>query len=164
MQRLAQYLRRKRVLFADRWLDFDTARDTIERLYTLLLEVRYNTDGLRSAVEAIRATQLTPRPAPRIATLMLLWQPTDETPAQFRDHPCFASVSLPIDDKSGSVTLRCEMPVPAGAWLVAVNCHLRTVLVGNDVQDLAMPDLSPMVRLRHPLPIGMLLRAVVVPS
>lgn len=97
------------------------------------------------------------KPEPRrFGTVMLLWKETE---------PGFASVTLPLEPRgSTSFDIRCDVPVPSGAWLVASGCYLSTVLVGVDLQDLAMPERSPAVRLRDPIPLGVSLRCAVVPS
>lgn len=78
--------------------------------------------------------------------------------------PGFASATVPLVGETESIQLQLQLPVPEGAWLVAMGCHLQTVFVGHDVMDLAMPKRSPMCRLSQPVPLGVLVRCVVVPS
>jgi hypothetical protein len=106
---------------------------------------------------------------PRWGTVMLLWPDvprpelgTIEASSHALRSPGFASVTLLVGEGSVSGEIRPMVPVPAGAWLVAVGCHLGNVLVGNDLQDVNMPDRSPMVRLTRDVPLGVLVRFRVV--
>lgn len=77
--------------------------------------------------------------------------------------PGFASTTLLVQSERVSGHFQLMQHVPPGAWLVAMGAHLETVLVGNDLQDMNMPDRSPMVQLHHAVSTGMQIRFTLRP-
>jgi hypothetical protein len=123
--------------------------ESLQTLASLTVDLREQLRGHQIQLDTLYS-QLREQPT-RYATVMLLWTEG------------FASVTLALMGGHVSGELRCVVPVPPGAWLVAVGCHLGSVVVGHDLQDIAMPDRSPMVRLSASVPLGVLVRFRVVP-
>lgn len=130
--------------------------ESIALLHDLLTEIHEKQRTHQHQLDALFVLQKELKQT-RFAQLLLLWQPTDTS------QPGFASVGFEATPGTRSIELRVNVPVPEGAWLVAMGCYLNTVLVGNDLQDLAMPERSTVCKLRHPVQLGQIVRCVVSP-
>lgn len=136
--------------------------ESLQALASLAVDLRAQLREHQIQLDALYSLAKDPPLRPRYVTVLLLWK--GDGP-DIKDEPGFASCTLLVE--SNTVTGCFDnlyREVPAGAWLVAVGAHLSTVMIGNDLIDLAMPPRAPMLQLHRPLQLGVRLRFTLVPT
>ena len=139
--------------------------ESLQTLASLAVDLRDQLRGHQMQLDVLYTLVKEPRPPARWVTVLLFWQrsPSVQSMRDGSPAPGFASTTLLVQSDRVSSHFQLMEHVPPGAWLVAVGAHLETVLVGNDLQDMNMPDRSPMVQLHHAVSVGMQIRFTLRP-
>ena len=91
--------------------------------------------------------------------VLVLW-----TDAETKAPRCM-SRTVRLSGPSGTehaVEIPAQRPLPAGAWIVALNCEMRAVYAGTDAVDMGPAPRGRLVVLSNQIEIGSLLRLIVV--
>jgi hypothetical protein len=122
-------------------------------MYAVLRDVQTSADAvltiLRKPVQSRRAQ------------IFVLWTSQGGDRAPFaKDEPCFWSWGFEIPERGRIITTGVvDVTIPPGAWMVAINCFISQVFIGNSLQDLGSGisnDGIPLrtVRLRDEIKLG----------